>query len=113
VGKYRTAGPSPCNPLVIGTGPEQALETMRECADLGIDHVWMRSPAFGGGRVSHEAATFAREHGIRAIEGDYPAANVVVDGEDTRPSERFRALASAVSRMPVSDTGATIEAGDS
>lgn len=39
-----------------------------------------------------------------------PPANVAMDEEDTRPSERFRTLPSAVSRMPVSGTGATIEA---
>jgi acyl-CoA synthetase (NDP forming) len=27
--------------IVIGTRPETADETMRECADLGIKHVWM------------------------------------------------------------------------
>ena len=27
--------------VVIGTRPEIAEETMRECADLGIEHVWM------------------------------------------------------------------------
>jgi uncharacterized protein len=41
--------------VVIGTRPEIADETMRECADLGIKHVRMhRGP--GGGSVSETAA---------------------------------------------------------
>ena len=37
--------------VVIGTRPEIAEDTMRECADLGIKHVWMhRGP--GAGSVS-------------------------------------------------------------
>ena len=37
--------------VVIGTRPERAEDTMHECADLGIKHVWMhRGP--GAGSVS-------------------------------------------------------------
>ena len=44
--------------VVIGTRPEIADETMRECAELGIKHVWMhRGP--GAGSVS-ETATGVR-----------------------------------------------------
>ena len=32
--------------VVIGTRPEIAEDTMRECAELGIKHVWMH---WGGG----------------------------------------------------------------
>ena len=40
--------------VVIGTRPEIAEETMRECAELGIKHVWMhRGP--GAGSVSERA----------------------------------------------------------
>ena len=39
--------------VVIGTRPEIAEETMRECAELGIKHVWMhRGP--GAGSVSED-----------------------------------------------------------
>jgi hypothetical protein len=31
--------------VVIGTRPERAEATMRECADLGIEHVWMHTGA--------------------------------------------------------------------
>ena len=30
--------------VVIGTRPETAEATMRECAELGIKHVWMHPP---------------------------------------------------------------------
>ncbi|MGH8871409.1 MAG: hypothetical protein ACRDWS_05495 [Acidimicrobiia bacterium] len=36
---------------MIGTRPQIAEDTMRECFDLGIDHVWMHA-AFGERSVS-------------------------------------------------------------
>jgi uncharacterized protein len=57
--------------VVIGTKPETADATMRECADLGIKRVWMhRGP--GAGSVSHSAAEYGRQHGITVIEGGCP-----------------------------------------
>ena len=57
--------------VVIGTRPEAADATMRECADLGIKHVWMhRGP--GAGSVSPSAAAYGREHGITVIDGGCP-----------------------------------------
>jgi len=57
--------------VVIGTRPERAEETMRECERLGIRQVWMhRGP--GGGSVSTTAAEYGREHGIRVIDGGCP-----------------------------------------
>ena len=57
--------------VVIGTRPERAEQTMRECAELGIQHVWMhRGP--GGGSVSRPAADFGRAHGIEVIDGGCP-----------------------------------------
>jgi uncharacterized protein len=57
--------------VVIGTNPETAETTMRECADLGIRRVWMhRGP--GAGSVSHSAAEYGRQHGITVIEGGCP-----------------------------------------
>jgi len=57
--------------VVIGTRPELAEGTMRECADLGIKHVWMHR-AFGKGSVSDVATEFGREHGITVIDGGCP-----------------------------------------
>jgi predicted CoA-binding protein len=57
--------------VVIGTRPEIADETMRECAELGIGHVWMhRGP--GAGSVSATATDYGREHGIAVIDGGCP-----------------------------------------
>jgi len=57
--------------VVIGTRPEVAEETMRECADLGIQRVWMHR-SFGEGSVSAAAAAYGREHGIHVIPGGCP-----------------------------------------
>ena len=57
--------------VVIGTRPEIAIDTMRECAELGIQHVWMhRGP--GPGSVSEEATAYGRDRGITVIDGGCP-----------------------------------------
>jgi predicted CoA-binding protein len=57
--------------VVIGTRPERAEDTMRECAELGIKHVWMhRGP--GAGSVSPAATDYGRQRGITVIDGGCP-----------------------------------------
>ncbi len=57
--------------VVVGTRPENAMQTVRECVDLGIKRVWMhRGP--GPGSVSPEAAEYGRQHGITVIDGGCP-----------------------------------------
>jgi predicted CoA-binding protein len=57
--------------VVIGTRPETAEATMRECAELGIKHVWMhRGPGVGG--VSAAATEYGRPRGITVIDGGCP-----------------------------------------
>jgi predicted CoA-binding protein len=57
--------------VVIGTRPELAEDTMRECAELGITQVWMhRGP--GEGSVSDAATAYGRQHGITVIDGGCP-----------------------------------------
>jgi predicted CoA-binding protein len=57
--------------VVIGTRPERAEDTMHECAELGIKHVWMhRGP--GAGSVSPAATDYGRQHGITVIDGGCP-----------------------------------------
>ena len=57
--------------VVIGTRPEIAEDTMHECAELGITHVWMhRGP--GAGSVSESATEYGRQHGITVIDGGCP-----------------------------------------
>jgi predicted CoA-binding protein len=57
--------------VVIGTRPEAAEATMRECADLGIRYVWMHR-SFGAGSVSDAATDYGRQHGITVIDGGCP-----------------------------------------
>lgn len=57
--------------VVIGTRPEHADATVRECAELGIGHVWMhRGPVAGS--VSPSASAYGREQGIEVIDGGCP-----------------------------------------
>jgi predicted CoA-binding protein len=63
--------PGGVDAVVIGTRPEFAEGTMRECAELGITQVWMhRGP--GAGSVSDAATDYGRRHGITVIDGGCP-----------------------------------------
>ena len=66
-----TSIPGGVEAVVIGTSPEHADETMHECADLGIEQVWMHR-SFGGGSVSDTATLYGRDHGITVIDGGCP-----------------------------------------
>jgi predicted CoA-binding protein len=57
--------------VVIATAPEKAEGTMRECAELGIKHVWMHR-GFGQGSVNAAATAYGRQHGITVIDGGCP-----------------------------------------
>src|SRR5512133_2013566 len=63
--------PGGVDAVVIATRPDFAEETMRECAELGIKHVWMH---WGGGAssVSDAATDYGRRHGITVIDGGCP-----------------------------------------
>jgi len=63
--------PGGVDAVVIATAPSRADDTMRECDELGIEHVWMhRGP--GPGSVSDTATAYGREHGITVIDGGCP-----------------------------------------
>jgi predicted CoA-binding protein len=63
--------PGGVDAVVIGTRPQIADATMRECAELGIKHVWMhRGP--GTGSVSATATEYGRQQGITVIDGGCP-----------------------------------------
>ncbi len=66
-----SAIPGGVDAVVIATRPSIAEETMHECADLGIKHVWMHWGA-GGSSVSSAATRYGREHGITVINGGCP-----------------------------------------
>ena len=57
--------------VVIGTRPEIAETTMRECVELGITQVWMHHGA-GDSSVSAAATAYGREHGVTVIDGGCP-----------------------------------------
>jgi len=63
--------PDGVDAVVIGTRPEVAEDTMRECAELGIGHVWMHR-SFGEGSVSETATEYGRARGIDVIDGGCP-----------------------------------------
>jgi hypothetical protein len=59
--------------VVIVTKPEVADQIVRECADLGINRVWMHKGMDSkGASVSGEAVAFCRERGISVIPGGCP-----------------------------------------
>jgi predicted CoA-binding protein len=63
--------PGGVDAVVIATAPDKAEGTMRECAELGIKHVWMhRGP--GAGSVSPTAAAYGRDQGITVLDGGCP-----------------------------------------
>jgi len=63
--------PGGVDAVVIATRPEAAVDTMRECAELGIKQVWMHR-GIGPGSVSAAATTYGRERGIAVIDGGCP-----------------------------------------
>ncbi len=70
---YPTLGALPVrvDGVVIATPPAAAATVVRECAELGIDRVWMHR-SFGDGSVSDEAVALCREKGISVIVGGCP-----------------------------------------
>lgn len=63
--------PGGVDAVVIGTRPELAETTMRECAALGVKHVWMHR-SVGAGSVSQPAADYGRQNGMTVIAGGCP-----------------------------------------
>jgi predicted CoA-binding protein len=66
-----TSIPGGVDAVVIATRPEFAEATMRECAKLGIKHVWMHHGS-GASSVSKPATEYGRQHGITVIDGGCP-----------------------------------------
>ena len=63
--------PGGVDAVVIGTRPERAEVTVRECRTLGIKQIWMHR-SFGSGSVSEEAVRYGRDHGMTVIDGGCP-----------------------------------------
>jgi len=65
------AVPGGVEAVVIGTRPERAEQTVKECIDLGIKQVWMHR-SFGAGSVSADATALGRQNGLTVIDGGCP-----------------------------------------
>lgn len=63
--------PGGVDAVVAVTPPAATLEVARECAALGVRHLWMHR-SFGPGSVSEEAVALCREKGVRVIPGGCP-----------------------------------------
>ena len=63
--------PGGVDAVVIATRPEHAEATIRDCARLGIEHVWMHR-SLGAGSVCDDAAVYGRQHGMTVIDGGCP-----------------------------------------
>jgi predicted CoA-binding protein len=63
--------PGGVDAVVIANRPTVAEGTMRECAELGIEHVWMHWGP-DGSSVSSDATAYGRQHGITVIDGGCP-----------------------------------------
>jgi len=87
-----TSIPGGVEAVVIGTSPEHADETMHECADLGIEQVWMHR-SFGGGSVSDTATLYGRDHGITVIDGGCPCMFGLTADSGHKVMKVFAALA--------------------
>jgi predicted CoA-binding protein len=83
--------------VVIGTRPDRAEETMKECVALGVTHVWMHR-AFGGGSVDAAAAELGRTHGVTVIDGGCPCMYAPTDDGAHRFMRRMCTLTGAVPR---------------
>jgi predicted CoA-binding protein len=89
--------PGVVDAVVIGTRPEHAEATVRECIDLGIDKVWMHR-SVGGGSVSPEAAELGRRAGIDVIAGGCPLMFAPVSDPGHRVMRAVCTLTGAVPR---------------
>ena len=57
--------------VIIGTRRDTADATMAECAELGINRVWMHRST-GAGSVSASTTEYGRNHAITVIDGGCP-----------------------------------------
>jgi predicted CoA-binding protein len=57
--------------VLIMTPAHETIRVVRDCAEAGINRVWIYR-AGGTGAVSEDALAFCREHGIAVVEGHCP-----------------------------------------
>jgi predicted CoA-binding protein len=63
--------PEPVEAVMVVTPPDQAVKVVRECAELGIRHVWLHR-SFGQGSVSDEAERECERLKINCLVGGCP-----------------------------------------
>ena len=63
--------PDGVNAVFIAAHPNVALDIVKECSDLGINHVWFHRN-FGEGSYSAEAVAYCKENNIKVIPGGCP-----------------------------------------
>jgi len=65
--------PERVDAVMAATRPDATMDIVRQCAELGINRVWMHQSlrAFGTS-ISEEAVRFCEEHGITVIAGACP-----------------------------------------
>ena len=63
--------PEPAEAVVIATRPDVSAQVARDCAELGIEQVWLHR-SFGEGSVSDEAVRECESRGIDCIVGGCP-----------------------------------------
>lgn len=66
-----SAIPGGVDAVVIATHPKDSAAVMKECADLGIEKVWLHR-SYGKGSYSKEAEEVGRAAGIQVIPGGCP-----------------------------------------
>lgn len=64
--------PGPVDAAIVVVGAEQALDVVRECADLGIAKVWLFRGIGGVGAASEEAIELATRLGLEVVPGACP-----------------------------------------
>ncbi len=63
--------PGGVDAVVVATHPSVAVDLVRECAELGIQRVWIHR-AIGPGSVTDDAVRLAGELGLSVIPGSCP-----------------------------------------
>ena len=102
--------PGGVDAVVICTRPELAEATIRECIDLGIQHVWMHR-SFGAGSVSHAATELGRAHGVDVIDGGCPLMFAPADDVGHRFMRRLFTLTGNVPRRVCEPAGMSTTVG--
>lgn len=60
--------PDPLDGVMVILKAEAAMQVVRDCAERGVQRVWLHHGA-GPGADSEEAVAFCRAHGIEVIDG--------------------------------------------